>query len=114
MHSHTHVFGFDVVMSQIKAITEDAQPLLAEVRDGGLLKEVETLTKSLTQASEDLRLVVSPFLALPLYFGSYACTLHGHKARQYKRYQLYCWFIEIDDSILSHPLLSRIVYTNNI
>lgn len=46
---------FDVVISQIKAMSEDVQPLLAEIRDGGLLKEVESLTKSLTQASEDLR-----------------------------------------------------------
>ena len=53
--SHIHVFGFDVVMSQIEAMAEDVQPLLAEVRDSGLLKEVENLTKSLTQASEDLR-----------------------------------------------------------
>lgn len=46
---------FDVVMSQIKAMAEDVQPLLAEVRDSGLLKEVENLTRSLTEASEDLR-----------------------------------------------------------
>lgn len=46
---------FDVVMSQIKAMADDVQPLLAEVRDGGLLKEVEGLTKSLKQASDDLR-----------------------------------------------------------
>ena len=52
---------FDVVMSQIKAMAEDIQPLLAEVRDGGLLTEVESLTKSLTQASEDLRWSISTF-----------------------------------------------------
>lgn len=46
---------FDVVMSQMKAMAEDVQPLLAEVRGRGLLKEVEGLTKSLTQASEDLK-----------------------------------------------------------
>lgn len=45
-------------MSQIKAMSEDIQPLLAEVRDSGLLKEVENLTQSLTQASDDLRLFV--------------------------------------------------------
>jgi hypothetical protein len=28
-------------MSQIKAMADDVQPLLAEVRDSGLLKEVE-------------------------------------------------------------------------
>ncbi|GAY61946.1 hypothetical protein CUMW_213930 [Citrus unshiu] len=38
---------------------EDVQPLLAEVRDSGLLKEVESLSRSLTQASEDLRRVHS-------------------------------------------------------
>ncbi|KAJ6991461.1 protein TRIGALACTOSYLDIACYLGLYCEROL 2 [Populus alba x Populus x berolinensis] len=48
-------FDFDEVMSQIKAMTEDVQPLLSEVRDSGLLKEVENLTRSLTLASEDLR-----------------------------------------------------------
>lgn len=42
-------------MPQIKAMAEDVQPLLTEVRDSGLLSEVESLTKSLTQASEDLR-----------------------------------------------------------
>lgn len=44
-----------VAMPQIKAMAEDVQPLLTEVRDSGLLSEVESLTKSLTQASEDLR-----------------------------------------------------------
>lgn len=42
-------------MFQIKAMADDIQPLLADVRDSGLLKEVENLTRSLTQASEDLR-----------------------------------------------------------
>lgn len=36
-------------------MAEDVQPMLTEVRDSGLLQEVESLTKSLTQASEDLR-----------------------------------------------------------
>lgn len=49
------MIGFDVVIPQIQAMAEDVQPLLAEVHDSGLLKEVESLTKSLTQASEDLR-----------------------------------------------------------
>ncbi|KAF7815530.1 protein TRIGALACTOSYLDIACYLGLYCEROL 2, chloroplastic-like isoform X1 [Senna tora] len=48
--------------SQIKAMAEDIQPLLAEVRDSGLLKEVESLTRSLTQASEDLRRVHSSIM----------------------------------------------------
>lgn len=50
-------------MSQIQAMAEDVQPLLAEVRDSGLLKEVETLTKSLTLVSEDLRWIL-PFYVL--------------------------------------------------
>ncbi|CAM8981954.1 unnamed protein product [Rhodiola kirilowii] len=35
------------------------QPLIAEFRDSGLLKEVDTLTRSLTNMSEDLRKVHS-------------------------------------------------------
>ena len=42
-------------LSQIQAMAEDVQPMLAEVRQSGLLQEVESLTRSLTQASEDLR-----------------------------------------------------------
>lgn len=42
-------------MSQIQAMAEDVHPLLAEVRDSGLLKEVENLTRSLSLATEDLR-----------------------------------------------------------
>ncbi|XP_059451438.1 protein TRIGALACTOSYLDIACYLGLYCEROL 2, chloroplastic-like isoform X2 [Corylus avellana] len=43
------------LLTKIKAMADDVQPLLAEVRDSGLLKEVENLTRSLTEASEDLR-----------------------------------------------------------
>ncbi|WCJ41293.1 Protein TRIGALACTOSYLDIACYLGLYCEROL 2 chloroplastic [Euphorbia peplus] len=43
------------LLIKIQEMAEDVQPLLAEVREGGLLKEVESLTRSLTQASEDLR-----------------------------------------------------------
>lgn len=57
MYSHAQTIGFDVVMFQIEAMAEDVQPLLSEVRDSGLLKEVENLTKSLTQASDDLRYI---------------------------------------------------------
>ncbi|CAK9316082.1 unnamed protein product [Citrullus colocynthis] len=39
----------------IRAMAEDVQPLLAEVRDSGLLKEVERLIRSLSYATEDLR-----------------------------------------------------------
>uniref|UniRef100_A0A5B6YJ76 Putative ABC transporter family protein n=1 Tax=Davidia involucrata TaxID=16924 RepID=A0A5B6YJ76_DAVIN len=50
------------LLTKIKAMAEDVQPLLAEVHDSGLLKEVESLTKSLTQASEDLRRVHSSIM----------------------------------------------------
>ncbi|KAJ4823464.1 Protein TRIGALACTOSYLDIACYLGLYCEROL 2, chloroplastic [Turnera subulata] len=43
------------LLTKIKAMADDVQPLLADVRDSGLLKEVEALTRSITQASEDLR-----------------------------------------------------------
>ncbi|XP_071701811.1 protein TRIGALACTOSYLDIACYLGLYCEROL 2, chloroplastic [Rutidosis leptorrhynchoides] len=43
------------LLLKIQAMAEDIQPMLAEVRNSGLLQEVESLTKSLTQASEDLR-----------------------------------------------------------
>ncbi|QCD79331.1 putative ABC transport system substrate-binding protein [Vigna unguiculata] len=49
-------------MSQMKAMAEDVQPLLTEVRDSNLLKEVENLTRSLTQASDDLRRVHSSIM----------------------------------------------------
>lgn len=45
-------------MSQIQAMTEDVHPLLTEVRDSGLLKEVENLTRSLSEATEDLRCTI--------------------------------------------------------
>jgi len=54
MHSHAYIF---TLMAQIKAMAEDVQPLLAEVRDCGVLKEVENLTQNLIQASDDLRLI---------------------------------------------------------
>lgn len=50
------------LLTKIKAMADDVQPLLAEVRDSGLLKEVENLTRSLTQASEDLRRVNSSIM----------------------------------------------------
>lgn len=50
------------LLTKIKAMTEDVQPLLAEVRNSGLLQEVESLTKSLTKASEDLRRVQSSIM----------------------------------------------------
>ncbi|GKV39194.1 hypothetical protein SLEP1_g47002 [Rubroshorea leprosula] len=50
------------LLLKMEAMAEDVQPLLAEVRDSGLLKEVENLTRSLTQASEDLRRVHSSIM----------------------------------------------------
>ncbi|TKY57090.1 TRIGALACTOSYLDIACYLGLYCEROL 2 [Spatholobus suberectus] len=50
------------LLTQIKAMAEDVQPLLAEVRDSGLLKEVENLTQNLVQASDDLRKVHSSIM----------------------------------------------------
>lgn len=46
---------FHLVISQIEAMAEDVQPLLTKVREGDLLKNVEILTRSLAEASEDLR-----------------------------------------------------------
>ncbi|CAL0307490.1 unnamed protein product [Lupinus luteus] len=50
------------LLTQVKAMAEDVRPLLAEVRDSGLLKEVENLTQSLTQVSDDLRRVHSSIM----------------------------------------------------
>lgn len=46
---------FVVVVQQIEVLVEGIQPLLAEVRDSTLLKDVEGLLKSLAMATEDLR-----------------------------------------------------------
>ncbi|KAK4487971.1 hypothetical protein RD792_003710 [Penstemon davidsonii] len=50
------------LLTKIKAMADDIEPLVAEVHDSGLLKEVENLTKSLTQASEELRRVHSSIM----------------------------------------------------
>ncbi|KAH0852312.1 hypothetical protein HID58_090873 [Brassica napus] len=50
------------LLRKIQAMAEDAQPLLSEFRDSGLLKEVECLTRSLTQASDDMRKVHSSIM----------------------------------------------------
>ncbi|KAF6137775.1 hypothetical protein GIB67_040483 [Kingdonia uniflora] len=50
------------LLAKFEAMAEDVQPLLAEVRDSGLLKEVESLTRTLTKATEDLRSVNSSVL----------------------------------------------------
>lgn len=50
------------LLLKIRAMSEDIQPLLLEIRDTGLLKEVESLTRSLTEATEDLRRVHSSIM----------------------------------------------------
>lgn len=70
------IFTFDVVMPQIKAMAEDVQPLLAEVRDSGLLKEVENLTRSLAQVSDDLRLIAQTSYAFVVLFISNLVCMH--------------------------------------
>ncbi|KAK3229323.1 hypothetical protein Dsin_001204 [Dipteronia sinensis] len=50
------------LLTKIQAVAEDVQPLLAEVRDSGLLKEVEGLTRNLKQAIEDLRVANSSIM----------------------------------------------------
>ncbi|KAK7300304.1 hypothetical protein RJT34_11147 [Clitoria ternatea] len=50
------------LLTQMKAMANDVQPLLAEVRDSGLLKEVEHLTRNITRASDDLRRVHSSIM----------------------------------------------------
>jgi hypothetical protein len=42
-------------MEQIEALAEEVQPVLAEVRDSDLVKDVETIAKGLADASGDLR-----------------------------------------------------------
>ena len=79
MDSHDQNFEFDVVMFQIESMAEDVQPLLAEFRDSGLLKEVENLTRSLTQASEDLRLFFySPLVIIWLRYACHKKALLSH------------------------------------
>ncbi|KZV46349.1 hypothetical protein F511_07901 [Dorcoceras hygrometricum] len=50
------------LLRKITAMAEDIEPLLAEVNSSGLLKEVENLTKSLSQASEDVRMMHSSIM----------------------------------------------------
>ncbi|KAL6012134.1 hypothetical protein ACLOJK_002611 [Asimina triloba] len=50
------------LLTKAEAIAQDVQPLLSEVRDSGLLKELESLTKSLTEATKELREVHSSIL----------------------------------------------------
>ncbi|KAJ4969954.1 hypothetical protein NE237_003053 [Protea cynaroides] len=50
------------LLAKIEAMAKDVHPLLAEVRDSSVLKEVESLTRSLTEAAVDLRRVHSSIM----------------------------------------------------
>lgn len=43
------------LIAKVELLAEDFQPLLAEIRDSSVLKDVEVLTKSLAEATEELR-----------------------------------------------------------
>lgn len=47
------------LLAKIEALAENIQPLLAELRGSNLLKDVESLTRSLADTTEDLRKVQS-------------------------------------------------------
>ncbi|KAJ0983999.1 hypothetical protein J5N97_002355 [Dioscorea zingiberensis] len=47
------------LLEKMEAMAEDIQPFLTEVRDSALLKDVENLMKTLSEATEDLRRVRS-------------------------------------------------------
>ena len=49
-----------LVMEQIEALAEEVQPLLSEVRESDLVKDVETIAKGLAEASGDLRYLINP------------------------------------------------------
>jgi len=51
-----------VLVEQIEALAEEIQPMLSEVRDSDLLKDVETIAKGLADASGDLRRLKSSML----------------------------------------------------
>lgn len=51
------------LISKIELMAEDIQPLLVEVRDSSLLTDVGSLTKSLAEATEDLRKVRSSIVS---------------------------------------------------
>lgn len=40
---------------QVEILAGDIEPLLKELKDGGLLKDLERLTKVVSEAGEDLR-----------------------------------------------------------
>ncbi|GLJ21603.1 hypothetical protein SUGI_0401350 [Cryptomeria japonica] len=50
------------LLAKIEEMAGDIQPLLKDIREGGLLKEVERLTQSLADTSEDLRKLNSSIL----------------------------------------------------
>ncbi|CAL9037252.1 protein TRIGALACTOSYLDIACYLGLYCEROL 2, chloroplastic-like [Musa acuminata AAA Group] len=50
------------LLAKVEGLAESIQPLLAEVRDSTLLQDVESLTKSLAEATDGLRKVQSAIL----------------------------------------------------
>uniref|UniRef100_A0A0E0L038 Mce/MlaD domain-containing protein n=1 Tax=Oryza punctata TaxID=4537 RepID=A0A0E0L038_ORYPU len=54
--------GAQPLLSRIEALGEEIQPLLSEVRDSDLLKDVEIIAKGLADASGDLRKLKSSML----------------------------------------------------
>ncbi|WOL15416.1 hypothetical protein Cni_G24197 [Canna indica] len=51
------------LLAKIEALAEDIQPLLSGISDSTLMKDVESLTKSLARITEDLRKVQSTFIS---------------------------------------------------
>ncbi|EPS69737.1 hypothetical protein M569_05026, partial [Genlisea aurea] len=51
------------LLTKIQAMAEDLEPLVSEFHDSGMLRQVEYLTRSLTQASDELRRVQSSILS---------------------------------------------------
>ncbi|KAJ1695445.1 hypothetical protein LUZ63_012143 [Rhynchospora breviuscula] len=50
------------LLEKLEALAEDVKPLLSEVRDSALIKDVETITKSLAEATKDFRRLQSSVL----------------------------------------------------
>ncbi|XP_078179001.1 trigalactosyldiacylglycerol2 [Carex rostrata] len=50
------------LLEKLEVLARDVQPLLSEVRDSALIKDVETITKSLAEATKDFRRLQSSVL----------------------------------------------------
>ncbi|KAK8950971.1 hypothetical protein KSP39_PZI004149 [Platanthera zijinensis] len=75
------------LLAKFEPLAEDIQPLLAEIRDSAVLKDVEVLTKSLAEATEQLRRLSSSiaFSGECRYFPSINLhpSIHTEKSRVY-------------------------------